>query len=171
MQWLSLAAQLAASEMHSTAPGHWIRKRILQKRGERERGERREERGERREERRKRAQKDSATALAIANVNIHMKRWASTDQWQYRQRAGLLAVLSPALLLHRPHDETRHMDTAGRHGTSPSYIRRHIRLIHQAHASATPNPTWGDIFESSKLKARTSLLARFSENRRSSFEL
>jgi len=35
----------------------------------------------------------------------------------------------------------------------------------------TANPNWGDIFESSKLKARTSLLARFSENRRSSCEL
>jgi len=30
---------------------------------------------------------------------------------------------------------------------------------------------WGDIFESSKLKARTFLLPRFSEKRRSSFEL
>ena len=36
---------------------------------------------------------------------------------------------------------------------------------------STANPTWGDIFESSKLKARTSLLPRFSEKRRSSFEL
>jgi len=36
---------------------------------------------------------------------------------------------------------------------------------------STVNPTWGDIFESSKLKARTSLLPRFSEKRRSSFEL
>jgi len=35
----------------------------------------------------------------------------------------------------------------------------------------TANPTWGDIFESSKLKARTSLLPCFSEKRRSSFEL
>jgi len=35
----------------------------------------------------------------------------------------------------------------------------------------TANPTWGDIFESSKLKARTSLLPRFSEKRRWSFEL
>ena len=35
----------------------------------------------------------------------------------------------------------------------------------------TANPTWGDIFESSKLKARTSLLQRFSEKRHSSFEL
>ena len=32
---------------------------------------------------------------------------------------------------------------------------------------STANPTWGDIFESSKLKARTSLLPRFSEKRRS----
>ena len=37
--------------------------------------------------------------------------------------------------------------------------------------SYTANPTWGVIFESSKLKARTSLLPRFSEKRRSSFEL
>jgi len=35
----------------------------------------------------------------------------------------------------------------------------------------TANPTWGDIFESSKLKARTSLLPRFNGKRRSSFEL
>ena len=35
----------------------------------------------------------------------------------------------------------------------------------------TPHPSWGDIFESSKLKARTSLLPRCSEKRRSSFEL
>ena len=35
----------------------------------------------------------------------------------------------------------------------------------------TANPTWSDIFESSKLKARMSLLPRFSEKRRSSFEL
>ena len=33
------------------------------------------------------------------------------------------------------------------------------------------NPTWGDIFESSQLKARTSLLSCFSEKRRLSFEL
>ena len=38
---------------------------------------------------------------------------------------------------------------------------------------STANPTWGDIFESSKLKSRTSLLPRFSEKRHSSssFEL
>ena len=35
----------------------------------------------------------------------------------------------------------------------------------------TANSTWGDIFESSKLKAPTCLLAHFSEKRRSSFEL
>jgi len=35
----------------------------------------------------------------------------------------------------------------------------------------TANPTWGVIFESSKLKARTSLLPRFSEKRNWSFEL
>ena len=37
--------------------------------------------------------------------------------------------------------------------------------------SCTAHPTWGVIFESSKLKARKSLLPRFSEKRRSSFEL
>jgi len=37
--------------------------------------------------------------------------------------------------------------------------------------SYAANPTWGDIFESSKLKARMSLLPRFSQKRRSSFEL
>jgi len=36
---------------------------------------------------------------------------------------------------------------------------------------STANPTWGYIFESSKLKARTSLLPRFSKKRRWSFEL
>ena len=35
----------------------------------------------------------------------------------------------------------------------------------------TANPTWGDIFESSKFKARKSLLPHFSEKRLSSFEL
>ena len=35
----------------------------------------------------------------------------------------------------------------------------------------TANPTWDDIFESAKLKARTSLLPHFSEKRRWSFEL
>jgi len=43
-------------------------------------------------------------------------------------------------------------------------------ISHVLH-TCTANPTWGDIFESSKLKARTSLLPRFSEKRRSSFEL
>ena len=33
------------------------------------------------------------------------------------------------------------------------------------------NPTWGDIFETSKLEAQTSLLPRFSEKRRWSLEL
>ena len=37
--------------------------------------------------------------------------------------------------------------------------------------TANLNPTWGDIFESSKLTARTSHLPRFNEKRRSSFEL
>ena len=35
----------------------------------------------------------------------------------------------------------------------------------------TANPAWGVIFESSKIKARTSLLPRFDEKRHSSFEL
>ena len=38
-------------------------------------------------------------------------------------------------------------------------------------SDTTANPTWGVIFESSKLEARTSLLPRFDEKRRSSFEL
>ena len=38
-------------------------------------------------------------------------------------------------------------------------------------ANGKANPTWGVIFGSSKLKARTSLLPRFREKRRSSFEL
>ena len=45
------------------------------------------------------------------------------------------------------------------------------RLCGSLQGPDTANPTWGDIFESSKLKARTSLLPRFSEKRRSSFEL
>jgi len=48
----------------------------------------------------------------------------------------------------------------------------HVGLaVHEYAYSCTANPTWGDIFESSKLKARTSLLPRCSEKRRSSFEL
>jgi len=41
------------------------------------------------------------------------------------------------------------------------------------HPPPTANPTWGDIFESSKLKARTSLLPRLKERdvRALSFEL
>jgi len=35
----------------------------------------------------------------------------------------------------------------------------------------TANPTWGDFFESSNFKAQKSLLPRFSDKRRSSFEL
>jgi len=46
-----------------------------------------------------------------------------------------------------------------------------IHLTCQELASNTANPTWGDIFESSKLKARTALLPRVREKRRSSFEL
>jgi len=42
---------------------------------------------------------------------------------------------------------------------------------HTASPHITTNLTWGVIFESSKLKARTSLLPRLSEKRRSSFEL
>jgi len=42
--------------------------------------------------------------------------------------------------------------------------------VHETDIS-TVNPTWGVIFESSKLKARTSLLPRFSEKRSSSLEL
>jgi len=45
------------------------------------------------------------------------------------------------------------------------------RLCGSLHGPDTANPTWGDIFESSKLKARTSLLPRLSEKRRSNFEL
>jgi len=42
---------------------------------------------------------------------------------------------------------------------------------HKHLCTGTPNPTWGVIFESSKPKSQTSLLLRFSEKRRSSFEL
>jgi len=44
-------------------------------------------------------------------------------------------------------------------------------IVPKGKYEGTANPTWGDIFESSKFKARTSLLPRFSEKRRSSFEL
>jgi len=47
------------------------------------------------------------------------------------------------------------------------YIYRARLYVHMC----TANPTWGDIFESSKLKARKSLLPRFSKKGRSSFEL
>jgi len=50
------------------------------------------------------------------------------------------------------------------HLHSPIYLVASVSVC-------TANPTWGDIFESSKLKARTSLLPRFNEKRRSSFEL
>ena len=55
---------------------------------------------------------------------------------------------------------------------SKMWYVRHIAsyIAHMCHIG-TANPTWGVIFESSKLKARTSLLPRFSEKRRSSFEL
>ena len=43
-------------------------------------------------------------------------------------------------------------------------------LIRMWHDSCTANPTWGVIFGSSKLKARTFVLPRYSEKRRSSFE-
>ena len=46
-----------------------------------------------------------------------------------------------------------------------------FQLRHIRGSSYTANPTWGVIFESSKLKARTSLLPRFSEKRLLSFEL
>ena len=48
------------------------------------------------------------------------------------------------------------------------YIYRYVCIYVYIY---TANPTWGDIFESSKLKARSSFLPRFSEMRRSSFEL
>jgi len=49
------------------------------------------------------------------------------------------------------------------------YTWDYMRLY--VHQTYTANPTWGVIFESSTLKARTSLLPRFDEKRRSSFEL
>jgi len=52
--------------------------------------------------------------------------------------------------------------TLNTHVYIQQYIHGHI---------CTANPTWGDIFESSKLKARTSLLPHFTEKRLSSFEL
>jgi len=45
------------------------------------------------------------------------------------------------------------------------------RFAGENHVTCTANPPWGDIFESSKLEARTSLLPRFDEKRLSSFEL
>jgi len=49
-------------------------------------------------------------------------------------------------------------------------VRRREK-IEKKRKNNTANPTYGDIFESSKLKAQTSLLPCFSEKRRSSFEL
>jgi len=43
------------------------------------------------------------------------------------------------------------------------------KILLQDPNAVTASPTWGDIFESSKLKARTSLLPQLSEKRRSSF--
>jgi len=43
--------------------------------------------------------------------------------------------------------------------------------IHMCMCLGTAGPTWGVIFEGSRLKARTSLLPRFGEKGRSSFEL
>jgi len=50
------------------------------------------------------------------------------------------------------------------------FLKSPLRLV--SPNASTANPTWGDIFESSELKleARTSLLPRFSEKRRSNFE-
>ena len=47
----------------------------------------------------------------------------------------------------------------------------YLLKLHTKSHENTANPTWGDIFESSKLKARKSLLQCFSEKRLSSFEL
>ena len=55
-----------------------------------------------------------------------------------------------------------------------TYTHTHVMPAHTLALSrtfkGTANPTWGDIFESPKLKARTSLSPRFTEKRRSSFE-
>jgi len=51
------------------------------------------------------------------------------------------------------------------------YVCTCTLFFHMCTYTCTANPTWGVIFESSKLKARTSLLPRFSEKRPSSFEL
>jgi len=54
------------------------------------------------------------------------------------------------------------------------YTTRYHTTLDKTSVSTPPdtaNPTWCDIFESSKLKARTSLLPRFSAKRRLSFEL
>ena len=53
-------------------------------------------------------------------------------------------------------------DLKSRHSSNGIHCTSHV---------GTANPTWGDIFESSKLKAITSLLPRFSGKRPSSFEL
>ena len=43
--------------------------------------------------------------------------------------------------------------------------------VHMFMWLGTPGPTWGVIFEGSRLKARTSFLQRFGEKGRASFEL
>ena len=55
--------------------------------------------------------------------------------------------------------------------SSPSCTTLDLKHTYPNANTSTANPTWGDIFESSKLKARTSLLPCFSEKRHSTFEL
>ena len=62
--------------------------------------------------------------------------------------------------------------TISRHTNTSIHSKSYYwqNTVHETDKS-TANPTWGLIFESSKLKAQTSLLPRFSEKRSSSFEL
>ena len=54
---------------------------------------------------------------------------------------------------------------------TPASLSYPLSVFNKNSTLNTANPTYGDIFESSKLKAQTSLLPCFSEKRRSSFEL
>ena len=65
---------------------------------------------------------------------------------------------------------------AGQHSPSSPFFFEKLIVQKYSPSNAfffryTANPIWGVICESSKLKARKSLLPRFSEKRRRSFEL
>jgi len=78
-------------------------------------------------------------------------------------------VLQPLKI--NTHNPSYEADAQGHPRACQCHRLRHTQCVFISSYCITANPTWGKIFESSKLKARTSLLPRFSEKRRSSFEL